>query len=123
MPTWGWLMLGLGIFFTLLGGFGLMALVFRHESRSGTRGGSGASSWRPKSITSSRIEATGDYSLLERTSSRCAGAAMRKRLRGRFSARDQGRTNTACRSIPITTGTRRTERPSERGHPAFAGEV
>ena len=32
------------------------------------RSGNGASSWRPKSITSSRIEATGDYSLIERTS-------------------------------------------------------
>ena len=29
---------------------------------------------------------------------------MRKRLRGRFSARDQERTNTACRSIQIATG-------------------
>ena len=42
---------------------------------------------------------------------RCAGAATRKRLRGRFSARDEERTNTACRSIPTTTGTR-----TERSH-------
>jgi len=28
MPAWGWLMMGLGIFFTLLVGGGLMALVF-----------------------------------------------------------------------------------------------
>ena len=33
-PAWGWLMLGLGIFFTLLVGFGLMALVF-YSSRAG----------------------------------------------------------------------------------------
>ena len=75
--------------------------------------GSGAGSWRPKSITSSRIEVTGDYSLIERTSSRCAEAATRKRLRGRFSARDQDGTNTACRSIPITTGTEND--PAARG--------
>ena len=34
LPAWGWLMLGLGVFFTLLVGFGLMALVF-YSSRSG----------------------------------------------------------------------------------------
>ncbi len=34
MPAWGWLMMGLGIFFTLLVGFGLMALVF-YSSRAG----------------------------------------------------------------------------------------
>src|SRR6478672_7356621 len=34
MPAWGWLMLGLGIFFMLLVGFGLMALVF-YSSRAG----------------------------------------------------------------------------------------
>jgi hypothetical protein len=34
MPAWDWLMLGLGIFFTLLVGFGLMALVF-YSSRAG----------------------------------------------------------------------------------------
>ena len=34
MPAWGWLMLGLGIFVTLLVGFGLMALVF-YSSRAG----------------------------------------------------------------------------------------
>ena len=34
MPAWGWLMLGLGIFFTLLVGFGPMALVF-YSSRAG----------------------------------------------------------------------------------------
>jgi hypothetical protein len=34
MPTWGWLMMGLGIFFTLLVGGGLMALVF-YSSRAG----------------------------------------------------------------------------------------
>ena len=34
MPAWGWLMLGLRIFFTLLVGFGLMALVF-YSSRAG----------------------------------------------------------------------------------------
>ena len=34
MPAWGWLMLGLGVFFTLLVGFGLMALVF-YSSRAG----------------------------------------------------------------------------------------
>ena len=34
MPAWGWLMLGLGIFFTLLVGGGLMALVF-YSSRAG----------------------------------------------------------------------------------------
>jgi hypothetical protein len=33
-PTWGWLMMGLGIFFTLLVGGGLMALVF-DSSRAG----------------------------------------------------------------------------------------
>jgi hypothetical protein len=32
MPTWGWLMLGLGVFFTLLVGGGLMALVFYSSS-------------------------------------------------------------------------------------------
>ena len=61
----------------------------------------------------------GDYSSIERTSNRCAGVATRKRLRGRFSARDEERTNTACRSIPITTGTRRTERchPTAKARP------
>jgi hypothetical protein len=34
MPTWGWLMMGLGIFFTILVGGGLMALVF-YSSRVG----------------------------------------------------------------------------------------
>ena len=34
MPAWGWLMLGLGVFFTLLVGGGLMALVF-YSSREG----------------------------------------------------------------------------------------
>jgi len=34
MPAWGWLMLGLGIFFTLLVGFGLMALVL-YNNRAG----------------------------------------------------------------------------------------
>ena len=34
MPAWGWLMMGLGIFFTLLVGGGLMALVF-YSRRSG----------------------------------------------------------------------------------------
>ena len=34
MPAWGWLMMGLGIFFTLLVGGGLMALVF-YSSRAG----------------------------------------------------------------------------------------
>ena len=34
MPAWGWWMIGLGIFFTLLVGFGLMALVF-YSSRAG----------------------------------------------------------------------------------------
>ena len=34
MPAWGWLMMGLGIFFTLLVGGGLMALVF-YSSRVG----------------------------------------------------------------------------------------
>ena len=34
MPAWGWLMMGLGIFFTLLVGVGLMALVF-YSSRAG----------------------------------------------------------------------------------------
>ena len=34
MPAWGWLMLGLGVFFTLLVGGGLMALVF-YGSREG----------------------------------------------------------------------------------------
>ena len=34
MPAWGWLMLGLGIFFTVLVGGGLMALVF-YSSRAG----------------------------------------------------------------------------------------
>ena len=34
MPAWGWLMMGLGIFFTLLVGAGLMALVF-YSSRAG----------------------------------------------------------------------------------------
>jgi hypothetical protein len=34
MPAWGWLMLSLGIFFTLLVGGGLMALVF-YSSRAG----------------------------------------------------------------------------------------
>ena len=34
MPAWGWWMMGLGIFFTLLVGFGLMALVF-YSSRAG----------------------------------------------------------------------------------------
>ena len=34
MPAWGWLMMGLGILFTLLVGGGLMALVF-YSSRAG----------------------------------------------------------------------------------------
>ena len=34
MPAWGWLMLGLGIFFTILVGSGLMVLVF-YSSRAG----------------------------------------------------------------------------------------
>ena len=34
MPAWGWLMLALGVFFTLLVGGGLMALVF-YSSREG----------------------------------------------------------------------------------------
>jgi hypothetical protein len=34
MPPWGWLMMGLGIFFTILVGGGLMALVF-YSSRAG----------------------------------------------------------------------------------------
>ena len=34
MPAWGWLMLGLGVFFTRLVGGGLMALVF-YRSREG----------------------------------------------------------------------------------------
>ena len=34
MPAWGWLMLGLGVFFSLLVGGGLMALVF-YSSREG----------------------------------------------------------------------------------------
>ena len=34
MPAWGWLMMGLGIFFTLLVGGGLMALVFSEPCRS-----------------------------------------------------------------------------------------
>jgi hypothetical protein len=34
MPTWGWLIMGFGIFFTLLVGGGLMALVF-YSSRAG----------------------------------------------------------------------------------------
>ena len=34
MPAWGWLMMGLGIFFSLLVGGGLMALVF-YSSRAG----------------------------------------------------------------------------------------
>ena len=34
MPAWGWLMLGLGVFFTRLVGGGLMALVF-YSSREG----------------------------------------------------------------------------------------
>ena len=34
MPPWGWLMMGLGIFFTIVVGGGLMALVF-YSSRAG----------------------------------------------------------------------------------------
>ena len=34
MPAWGWLMLGLGVFFTILVGGGLMALVF-YSSHAG----------------------------------------------------------------------------------------
>jgi hypothetical protein len=34
MPAWGWLMLGLGVFFTILVGGGLMVLVF-YSSRAG----------------------------------------------------------------------------------------
>ena len=34
MPPWGWLMLCLGVFFTILVGCGLMALVF-YSSRKG----------------------------------------------------------------------------------------
>jgi hypothetical protein len=34
MPAWGWLMMGLGIFFTLLVGCGLMALIF-YSNRAG----------------------------------------------------------------------------------------
>jgi hypothetical protein len=34
MPAWGWLMMGFGIFFTVLVGGGLMALIF-YSSRAG----------------------------------------------------------------------------------------
>ena len=34
MPAWGWWMMGLGIFFSILIGCGLMALVF-YSSRAG----------------------------------------------------------------------------------------
>jgi hypothetical protein len=34
MPVWGWLMMGLGIFFTLAIGGGLMVLIF-YSSRAG----------------------------------------------------------------------------------------
>ena len=34
MPAWGWLMMGLGIFFSLLIGCGLMALIF-YSNRAG----------------------------------------------------------------------------------------
>jgi hypothetical protein len=34
MPSWGWLMMGLGIVFSLLLGWGLMALIF-YSSRAG----------------------------------------------------------------------------------------
>jgi hypothetical protein len=34
MPAWGWWMMGFGIFFTLLVGCGLMALIF-YSSRAG----------------------------------------------------------------------------------------
>jgi len=34
MPAWGWLMMGLGIFFTLAIGGGLMVLIF-YSSRAG----------------------------------------------------------------------------------------
>ena len=34
MPAWGWWMMGLGIFFSILVGCGLMALVF-YSSREG----------------------------------------------------------------------------------------
>lgn len=34
MPVWGWLMMGSGIFFTLLVGGGLMALIF-YSNRAG----------------------------------------------------------------------------------------
>jgi hypothetical protein len=34
MPPWGWLMMGLGIFFTIVVGGGLMALVF-YSNRAG----------------------------------------------------------------------------------------
>src|SRR6188472_4673199 len=34
MPAWGWLMMGLGIFFTLVIGGGLMLLIF-YSSRAG----------------------------------------------------------------------------------------
>jgi hypothetical protein len=34
MPPWGWLMMGLGIFFTLVIGGGLMILIF-YSSRAG----------------------------------------------------------------------------------------
>ncbi len=34
MPAWGWLMMGLGIFFTVVIGGGLMALIF-YSSRAG----------------------------------------------------------------------------------------
>ena len=63
----------------------------------------------------------GDYSLIERTSNRCAGVATRKRLRGRFSARDRDGMNTACRSIPITSGTG--NEPAERGRGLTNGLV
>jgi hypothetical protein len=34
MPAWGWLMMGLGIFFTVVVGGGLMILIF-YSSRAG----------------------------------------------------------------------------------------
>jgi Ni/Fe-hydrogenase subunit HybB-like protein len=34
MPAWGWLMMGLGIFFTVVVGSGLMILIF-YSSRAG----------------------------------------------------------------------------------------
>ena len=58
MPAWGWLMMGLGIFFTLVVGGGLMGLIF-YSSRAAS----------PRTSSTTRRLKTPDEALRHRFSS------------------------------------------------------